>query len=504
MGAAMAIAAGTREARLVLLATILGSGVAFLDGTIVNVALPAIGRGLGADLADLQWTVDAYLLTLTAFLLPGGATGDRVGRRRVFTVGLASFGATSVLCGLAPDPRWLAAARLLQGVAGALLVPGSLSVLRASFRTEDEPRAVGTWAALAGISTAIGPLAGGWLAENVSWRAIFLVNVPLVLAALWAARFVPESRDPTRRRPDLLGAALAAVGLGGVVLALIGAAEHGPDRRVTAAGAAGVAALAAFLGVEARRRDPMLPLALFRSRPFAGVNAATLAVYFGLGGAMFLLVLQLQTGLGWSPLASGAALLPVTALVAALSPAAGRAAAAVGPRPFLAAGPLLVAGGLLLLGRVGPGARYAADVLPGVLLLGTGLGATVAPLTTVAMGSVEPERAGVASGVNNAVARLAALLAVAVLPLAGGVTSASLARGAMTAGYGRAMSIAAAVTAAGAVAALLTLGPAPARGAAGPGGAPGGGRAAPARARARRSRPAPPGRAGRRGPRPPG
>jgi len=494
----------SRQQRLTLVATILGSTVVFLDSTVVNVALPAIGRALHADLADLQWTVDAYLLTLTAFLLPGGALGDRLGRRRVFSVGLAAFGATSILCGLAPDPRWLAAARLVQGVAGALLVPGSLSVLRASFRPEDEPAAVGTWAALASVSTAFGPLAGGWLAEAVSWRAIFFVNAPLVAAALWAARFVPESRDPAKGRPDLLGAALAALGLGGVVLALVEGAERGLDGRTVAAGATGIAGLTAFLAVEALRRDPMLPLGLFRVRAFTGVNATTLAVYFGLGGAMFLLVLQLQAGLGWTPLASGAALLPVTALLTALSPLAGRAAGALGPRPFLATGPLAIAAGLFLLGRIGPGARYAADVLPGILLLGIGLGATVAPLTSVAMGCVEPERAGVASGVNNAVARLAGLLAVAVLPLAGGMTTASLAHGAMTAGYGRAMTVAAAVTAAGAVVALLTLGPAPARGAAAPRGARGGARAAPARAPARRTPPAPPAPAGPRGPRPPG
>jgi EmrB/QacA subfamily drug resistance transporter len=456
-----AIAAGTPHARGILLATVLGSAVAFLDTTVVNVALPAIGRGLGADLGGLQWTVDAYLLTLTAFLLPGGALGDRLGRRRVFLAGLVAFGATSALCAATTSAAQLAAARLAQGIAAALLVPGSLAILRSSFRGEDEGRAVGAWAALSGLTTALGPVAGGWLAA-ISWRAIFLVNVPLIAAAAWATlRCVPESRDPTRGPADVAGAVLAAAGLGGMVAALVGAAGRGATPVVLAAGAGGAVALAAFLVVEARREFPMLPLALFRSRTFSAVNALTLAVYFGLNGALFLFVLQLQAGLGWSPIASGAALLPVTALVSSLSPVAGRLAARTGPRLFLAAGPSLIAAGLWWLGGVGPGATYAADVLPGVLLLGAGLGATVAPLTSAALDAVPRERAGIASGVNNAVARLAALLAVAALPLAGGIPAEAVAKGDLGPGYRRALGIAAAAAAGGALLALVTLRPLP-------------------------------------------
>jgi EmrB/QacA subfamily drug resistance transporter len=443
------IAWGTPRARGVLAATILASGVAFLDGTIVNVALPTIGRSLGVGLAGLQWTLDAYLLALTAFLLPAGALADRVGRRRVFLVGLAAFAGSSALCALAWDAASLAAARAVQGLAGALLVPGSLAVLRASFREADVPRAVGAWAGLAGVATAIGPFAGGWLAQAVSWRAIFLVNAPLAAAAFVAAhRCVPESRDPERRGADLLGGALAAAGLGGVVFALIERGTAPAPRAVAAAG--GIAALAAFLAVEARRRDPMLPLGLFGDRAFAALNAVTLAVYFALGGAAFLFVVQLQVGAGWSPLAAGAAMGPVTLLILVLSPLAARAAGRVGARPLLVAGALACAAGLALLGRVGPGTRFAPDVLPGVAMLGLGLGLAVAPLTSAVLAAAPPARAGIASAVNNAVARLAGLLAVAALPAAGGLSPGETLAGGLGGGYRRAMALAAAVAALGA------------------------------------------------------
>jgi len=473
------VAYGSREGRGILVATIVASGIAFLDQTIVNVALPVIGRSLGTGLAGLQWTVDAYLLTLTAFLLPAGALGDRVGRRRVFLFGLVSFAVASALCGLAPGPRGLVLARAVQGLAAALLVPGSLAILRASFRPEDAARAVGTWAGLSGVSTALGPLAGGWLAEAFSWRAIFFVNAPLAAIALRAAlRHVPESRDPGRGGVDVAGAALAAVGLGGVVLALIEGGARGAGRAAWLAGGAGVAALAALLAVEARRRDPMLPLSLFAARTFSAVNGVTLAVYFALGGAAFLAVLQLQVGLGWSPLAAGAALTPLTLLVLALSPVAARLCVRAGPRPLLVGGPLVCAAGLALLARVDAGARYAADVLPGVAALGIGLGLTVAPLTTAVLEAAPPERAGIASAVNNAVARLAGLLAVAALPLAGGISAAHLAQGTLGPGYRRAMLLATAVAALGGVVAAATLAPTPA---ARPRarGAPAGGRPAP-------------------------
>jgi len=490
--------------RGVLLATILASGVAFLDATIVNVALPAIGHSLAIGLAGLQWTVDAYLLTLTAFLLPAGALADRFGRRRVFVLGLVSFAASSALCGLAPGARSLVAARALQGLAAAMLVPGSLAILRASFRPEDAGRAIGVWAALSGVTTAIGPLAGGWLAGAVTWRAIFFVNAPLAAVAVVAAmRCVPESRDPERRSVDLAGAALAAAGLGGVVFALIEArARNGPAPLLAAA--AGTGALAAFLALESRRRDPMLPLSLFRERAFSAVNAITLVVYFALGGASFLAVLQLQVELGWSPLAAGGALLPLTLLLLVLSPLAGRLAGRTGAWPLLTAGPLVCAAGLALLAGVGPGAGYARDVLPGVVALGVGLGLTVAPLTTTVLEAAPPERAGIASAVNNAVARLAALLAVAVLPLAGGLAGSGLPEGALGAGYRRAMMLAALLASVGGLVALATLRPTAARGASAPGGAPAEARRARSPARGRRTPPGRPARGAPRGPPPRG
>jgi EmrB/QacA subfamily drug resistance transporter len=433
----------------------------FLDGTIVNVALPAIGRSLGTGLVGLQWTVDAYLLTLTAFLLPAGALADRLGRRRVFVLGLVSFAVASALCGLAPGAATLVAARAVQGVAGALLVPGSLAILRATFRAEEAGRAIGAWAGLSGVSTAIGPLAGGWLVEAVSWRAIFFVNVPLAAIAVWAAvRCVPESRDPRCAGVDLAGAALAVSGLGLIVLALIEGGSRGGGLPWLAGGA-GAIALAGFLAVEARRRDPMLPLGLFSVRAFSAVNAVTLAVYFALGGAVFLAVLQLQIGLGWSPLAAGGALVPMTVLILLLSPASSRLAARTGAWRFLAAGPVVCAAGLLLLARVAPGAEFLRDVLPGAAALGIGLGLTVAPLTTTVLEASPPERAGIASAVNNAVARLAGLLAVAVLPVAGGISPGDLAAGSLGEGYRRAMFLAALLAAAGGAISAATLRPRP-------------------------------------------
>jgi MFS family permease len=476
----MPVAYGTPRARGILLTTILGSGIAFLDATIVNVALPAIGRALDTGLSGLQWTVDAYLLTLTAFLLPGGDAGDRLGRRRVFVVGLAGFGVASALCGLAPGAGTLAAARALQGFFAALLVPGSLAILRSCFREEDQGKAIGAWAALSGITTAIGPLAGGWLVD-LHWRAIFFVNVPLVAAAIWAAlRFVPASEATPaagHRRPDLAGAVLVAAGLAFLTFALIEATAHGASASVLATAAVGVAALVAFVAVEHRRSSsgrplrqgsgqastssgrtdpspaPMLPLGVFRSRAFSGLNLLTLGVYFGLTGAVFLLTLQLQTGLGWSPLEAGASLLPLTALLFLLSPLAGRLAHRIGPRRLLAVGPLLAGAGLALLGGVGPGDRWLPDVLPGVLVLGAGMGLTVAPLTAAVLAALPAAQAGIASGVNNATARLAGLLAVAALPLLGGLSSGALGVGSgLGPGFRQAMLFSAVLTAAGGLA----------------------------------------------------
>jgi EmrB/QacA subfamily drug resistance transporter len=443
----------------VLLAASLGSGLAFLDSTIVNVILPVMGRELGATLGELQWTLDAYLLALSSLLLPAGALGDRYGRRRVFTIGLVWFAIASLLCGIASTAGALGVSRAVQGVGAALLVPGSLALLRSCFAPEEQGRAIGAWAGLSGVTTAIGPLLGGWLADAVSWRAVFLVNPPIAALGLWAAvRFVPESRAPAARRLDVAGAALAALGLGSITYALI-EATGGAARtaRVGVAAAAGVAALAAFVVVERRSPDAMLPPSLFRSLQFTGTNATTLALYFGLSGAIFLLMLQLQRGLGWSPLESGAALVPLTISLLVLSPWAGRLAGRFGNRPLMTAGALVAAAGLALLVRAAPGSRYLTGVLPGVATLGIGLGLAVAPLTSAALSAVGPERAGVASGVNNAVARAAGLLAVAVLPLAAGIGPADLAAGTLTVGFQRAMVISAALCATAGVLAWATV-----------------------------------------------
>ncbi len=415
---------GTPAGRWVLVAAVLGSSLAMLDATIVNVALPAIAEDLDTGLSGLQWTVSGYALALAALLLLGGALGDRYGRRRVFVVGVVWFAAASLLCGLAPDMPTLVAARALQGVGGALLVPGSLALLSASFTGSDRARAIGAWSGLGGIASAVGPFLGGVLIE-VTWRLVFLVNLPVaLLVVLVAVRHVPESRDEQApRRLDLAGAACCVTGLAGTTYALIEA----PGRGLTAgpvlvAGAVAGGGLLAFVAVERRSRAPMLPLELFASRTFAAANAVTVAVYAALGGVFFLLVVHLQVAAGFAPLAAGAALLPVTALMLLLSARAGQLAARTGPRLPMTAGPLVSAVGLLLLRRVGPGADYVHDVLPAVTVFGLGLAATVAPLTATVLSAADRRYAGVASGVNNALARTAGLLAVAVLPLLSGLT----------------------------------------------------------------------------------
>jgi EmrB/QacA subfamily drug resistance transporter len=452
------VAYGTVAGRWVLAATVGGSSVAFLDATVVNVALPSIGRDLGAGLSGLQWTLDAYLVSLTALLLLGGSLGDRYGRRRVYLSGLGAFATASVLCGLAPTTTALVAARALQGVGAALLVPGSLAILSATFRRQDRSRAVGAWSGLAALSGAIGPFIGGWLVEAASWRLVFLVNLPVALVtAVVVLRHVPESRDPgATGRPDVAGALAASLGLAGCAYALI-EAPHGMRPSVALAAAVGLGGLVAFLLVETRRPDPMLPLGIFRSRQFAGANATTLAVYFGLGGATFLLVLQLQTVLGYSPVGAGASLLPVTALMLALSSRAGALAQRVGPRLPMAVGPLVVATGLLLFRRVEPGASYVESVLPAALVFGSGLVLTVAPLTAAVLAAVDDSHVGVASGVNNAVARLGGLLAVALLPTLAGLDPGSTSPADFSAGFARAMTIAATACLAGGAVAFATI-----------------------------------------------
>ncbi|MFU8873927.1 MFS transporter [Micromonospora sp. SL4-19] len=424
-----ALRTGTPAGRGTLLATILASGMVFLDSTVVNVALPRLGAQLKATVADLQWTVNGYLLMLAAFVLLGGALGDRFGRRRIFLVGVTWFAVASVLCGLSQGTDWLIAARFLQGAGGALLTPGSLSVIQASFHSDDRGRAIGTWSGLSGVSTALGPLLGGWLIDAFSWRWIFFINLPLAVAVVLAAlRWVPESRDVAasrtgaRRRFDVIGALLGALGLGGVTYALIDA-RGGGSPAVLAAVLVGVLASVVFVLVERRRGEAaMLPVALFGSRLFSVLNIYTVVVYAALGGFTFFLAVYLQNGVGWSALLTGLATVPMTLLLLVGSPRAGALSARIGPRLPLTVGPVVAAVGLLLLRRVGPGASYWADVLPGVALFGAGLTLVVAPLTTSVLGAVADRFAGVASGFNNAASRAGGLLAVAALPLLVGLS----------------------------------------------------------------------------------
>jgi EmrB/QacA subfamily drug resistance transporter len=449
---------GTPRGRWVIFAAILGSGIAFLDSTVVNVALPKIGSDLGGGLSGLQWTLDGYLLTLSALLLLGGALGDEYGRRRMFVFGLVWFTAASVLCGIAPSIGALILARALQGVGGALLVPGSLSLISASFHEDDRGAAVGAWSGLTGVATAIGPFLGGWLVDAVSWRLVFLINLPLAALALWVTlRHVPESHDPQAgRRPDFAGAATATLGLGGVVFALIQGPAHGFSPGVVAAGVLGAAALVAFPFVERRVSSPLVPLEIFKSRQFSGANGTTFVVYAGLGVALFLVVVEMQTALGYSALQAGTATLPITVLMLLLSSRMGRLSQRIGPRLPMTIGPLVVAAGLFLLARIGPNTTYLTGILPGLVVFGLGLATTVAPLTAAVMGAVEERHVGVGSGVNNAVARVAGLLSVAVLPALAGLQTASSGT-AFTDGVGRALYISAGLAVAGSVISWVTI-----------------------------------------------
>jgi EmrB/QacA subfamily drug resistance transporter len=419
---AVALRMGSTRGRWVLLTTVLGSGLALLDATVVNVALGRIGTDLDSGFAGLQWTINAYTLTLAAFILLGGSLGDRLGRRRVFLVGVVWFALASLLCGLAPNIETLIAARALQGVGGALLTPGSLAIIAASFHSEDRSAAIGAWSGLGGIAAAVGPLVGGWLVE-LNWRLVFLINVPFaVLIVVVAVRHVPESRDPdAAQRLDVIGTSLAAIGLGVLTFGLTRAGEAGFDSSVIATVAVGLACLAGFVVVEARSEAPLVPLELFRNAQFSAANGVTFLVYAALGVIFLMLVLQLQVVAGWSPILAGSAMLPVTLIMLAFSSRAGALAQRIGPRLPMTLGPLLSAGGVFWLSNVGAGVSYVADVLGPVLLFGAGLALMVAPLTATVLDSAEDRHAGIASGVNNAVARTAGLLAVAVIPVAAGI-----------------------------------------------------------------------------------
>lgn len=412
--------------RWVLAATVLGSSIAFLDATVVNIALPAIGRDLGAGVTGLTWTVNAYTLTLAAFVLVGGSLGDRLGRRRVFMVGVAWFGLASLACALAVDIAMLIGFRALQGVGAALLTPGALAILQSSFRAEDRSRAIGAWSGLAGITGAVGPLLGGWLVDVASWRWIFFINVPVVVAVLViAARHVPESRDDAAvGRLDLVGSLLVAVGLGALTYGLAAWSEQGIGSFAVPVGiVVGVVAIAGFIAWEAVTAHPMLPLNIFSAPRFAVTNLVTFVVYAALGGVFFWLVVTLQVVAGWSALTAGFALLPVTVLMLLFSPLAGVIGDRLGPRIPMTAGPLVAALGVALMARIGPDASFTSDVLIPATLLGIGLTLTVTPLTATVLGAVDESRAGLASGVNNAVARTGGLLLVAALPALTGLSS---------------------------------------------------------------------------------
>jgi EmrB/QacA subfamily drug resistance transporter len=444
----------------VLAIAVLGSGIAFLDGTVVNVALPDIGRDLDASTSSLQWVLNGYLLTLASLILLGGALGDRHGRRRVFVVGVGVFTVASLLCAIAPNAELLVVARLLQGVGGALLTPGSLAMIEASFRRDDRARAIGAWSGLGGVATALGPLLGGWLVEAVSWRAIFLINIPLgLLVIALAGRHVPETRDPMAHgRLDFLGATLAALGLAGTTYALIEGPGDGMSVQIAIAAVGGLGALVAFLVVERRSQNPMMPLDLFRSRQFSAANVVTFVVYAALGGFFFLFVAFLQISLGYSPIASGAASLPVTALMLALSARSGALAQRIGARIPLSVGPLVIALGLLMTTWIEPGDDYVTGVLPAVVVFGLGLTLVVAPVTATVLAAADSRHSGIASGINNAVSRVGGLLAVAVLPLIGGLTGDAFYDPVeMTDGFHTAMLVCAGLAALGGVLAWLTI-----------------------------------------------
>ncbi|MFI7350248.1 MFS transporter [Streptomyces sp. NPDC049936] len=446
------------QGKWILLTTVLGSSMALLDSTVVNVALPRIGRDLDADLAALQWTVNAYLVTLAGLILLGGALGDRFGRRRIFVIGVLWFAAASLLCGIAPNAGVLIAARALQGIGGALLTPGSLALIQASFHPDDRGRAVGLWSGFGGVGAAVGPFLGGWLVDGAGWRWVFLLNVPLaLLCAPIALRHVPESSDQrAHARFDVLGAVLGAAALALLTYALIEA--RGASWAVAVSAVAGVAAAVAFVVVEGRRTDPMMPLDVFASRQFTAINVVTLCVYAAFGGFFFLAALQLQVVVGWSALAAGTALLPTTVLMLLLSARSGELSERLGPRLQLTVGPLLCAAGMLLMLRVGPGASYLTDVLPALVVLGLGMVTLVAPLTASVLAAVDTARAGLASGINNAAARAAGLVAVAALPLLTGMgEEAYRSARAFDDAFGPAMLICAAVLVAGSAIAFATV-----------------------------------------------
>lgn len=448
--------------RWALAAVILGSGAAFLESSVVAVALPSIGEDLGLELGGLQWVMNAYLLALSALLIIGGSVGDIYGRRRIFTIGLTGFAVSSLLCALAPTGTLLILFRVAQGVAAALMVPASLAIIEATFVEEDRGAAIGVWSGWSGISTLLGPFVGGWLIDSASWRWVFGLVIPVAMLAAWlAVRHLPETRARRRsgHRPDWAGAALVSIGLATLTYALIEIPGRGiGDPGVGVPVAVGLVALVAFLIVERRVPDPMLPPGVFRSRQFSGANAATIVNYFAIGAMFFFLSLQLQEVLGYSALEAGAATIPATLIMLAFSPTAGRLGQRIGPRVPMTVGPAVLAAGLVMLSGLDEGDGYLTAVLPGVIVFGVGMTTFVAPLTSAVLGALPDDQAGIASAVNNAAARFAQLLSSAALPAAAGLTAGTVVGSpAFSAGFEKAMLIAAGVALAGSLISFLTI-----------------------------------------------
>ncbi|MGI8880096.1 MAG: DHA2 family efflux MFS transporter permease subunit [Jatrophihabitans sp.] len=450
--------------RRALAATILGSSMVFLDSTIANVATKRIGQEFHASFGSLQWVLNGYMLPLASLILLGGSLGDLLGRRRVYVVGVIGFAVASALCAVAPNVGALVAARALQGLAGALLTPGSLALITSMFDEEDRGKAVGSWSGLSSVSTAIGPFVGGWLVEHVSWRWAFGINLPLAVAVLLLVSAVPESRSAAApKRPDVLGTVLIALGLGALTFGTTSAGDGGWDAAALGTTVAGAALVVAFVLIEIHSRHPLVPPTLFADRTFSAANAMTFCTYGALSAALFVLVLHLQSSAGYGPLAAGVATLPITLLLIGLSSRAGAIAARIGPRLPLTIGPLLAAVGLLLTLRLDADHRnYLLYVLPGVILFGLGMATLVAPLTASVMASAPASEVGIASGVNNAVARSASLLTVAVLPpLAGLRGDAYEHAAAMTHGYRVVTLLCIALLVIGAMVVALSIRPAP-------------------------------------------
>jgi EmrB/QacA subfamily drug resistance transporter len=451
----------TARGRWVLTATVLGSSMAQLDATVVGIAQPTIGREFHSTIAGLEWISVGYLLSLAGLLLLSGALSDRFGRRRLFVIGVTWFAVASLICAIAPNIELLVAARVLQGVGGALLTPGSLAILEASFVRAERGRVIGAWSGLGGVATALGPFVGGFLISAVSWRLIFLINAPIAAAVVFIAlRHIPESKDPSATGYiDVIGSALTVLALVGVSYGLIeGTGGKWDSPVVIGAIAVGVVALVAFIFVELRVRAPIVPLSIFRSRQFSATNVVTLLIYGMLGGMFFLLPIELQQVSHYSPTAAGASVLPVTFLMFALSSRSGNLSARIGPRLQMTVGPLIVAAGMLLFIRIDASGNYLFEVLPAVLAFGFGLSITVAPLTATALSSAPEDKTGLASAVNNTVARTGSLLAVALLPALAGITGDSyLHPSVFESGFQRAGLIAAIVCAAAGILAVATI-----------------------------------------------